>query len=285
MSSRKEYRTVYLKDIQPSQSYLSDERLEGLEGDMEPLPVRKIGDRLFFTDGHHRAYRLLQKGREEIKVRKDEDDMDWLEYLVCVDWCENEGLMDVEDLGDRIVDEDVFEKEWLKRCEKMHQRLDEKGPGHFVEIEEVKDSDDKSELCELILRSLPDYFGIEKAIQEYIRDVRDKYFLSAKIGEISVGFCALKDHNEFTSELYLIGVLEELQGRGIGKRLIGRLEKHISSEGKKYLTVKTLGPSRESEYYERTRGFYRSVGFVPLEEFKELWDDDPCLFMVMDLED
>jgi hypothetical protein len=32
--------------------------------------------------------------------------------------------------------------------------------------------------------------------------------------------------------------------------------------------------------YARTRAFYRSLGFKPLEEFLELWEGNPCLLMV-----
>jgi hypothetical protein len=45
--------------------------------------------------------------------------------------------------------------------------------------------------------------------------------------------------------------------------------------------VKTLGPSRPSELCERTRGFYESRGFVPLEELSGIWDaENPCLIFV-----
>jgi hypothetical protein len=48
--------------------------------------------------------------------------------------------------------------------------------------------------------------------------------------------------------------------------------------------VKTLGESSDYEYYKGTREFYGSVGFYPLEEIKEIWNDEnPCLIMLMSL--
>jgi hypothetical protein len=48
--------------------------------------------------------------------------------------------------------------------------------------------------------------------------------------------------------------------------------------------VKTLGPSRRSERYERTRRFYEARGFVPLEELAGFWDENnPCLILVKHL--
>jgi hypothetical protein len=49
------------------------------------------------------------------------------------------------------------------------------------------------------------------------------------------------------------------------------------------LQVKTLGPSAEWEPYERTRRFYRALGFIPLEEHLHLWPSDPALVMVKPL--
>ena len=46
----------------------------------------------------------------------------------------------------------------------------------------------------------------------------------------------------------------------------------------KVLQVKTFGPSGASEEYERTRAFYESVGFWPLEERTDIrGPENPCL--------
>jgi hypothetical protein len=47
------------------------------------------------------------------------------------------------------------------------------------------------------------------------------------------------------------------------------------------LQVKTFGPSGQSPEYERTRDFYESLGFLPLEERTDIWGpDNPCLISV-----
>ncbi|MGM0405099.1 MAG: GNAT family N-acetyltransferase [Thermoplasmatota archaeon] len=153
-----------------------------------------------------------------------------------------------------------------------------------VELREETDPSIKSKICKNILEKLPEYFGIEEAVKDYVQKVRDQFFVSAKVFDNPLGFIAIKEHNEFTSEVYVMGILEEFQGRGIGKRLIEEVETHLKSQGKKYLTVKTLSPSHPDEGYEKTRAFYRSVGFLPLEEFTTLWDENnPCLFMIKSL--
>lgn len=278
--------SIKIDKISPSQLFLSSERLKAVDkNDIEPIPVKRIGNKLFFTDGHHRAFTLFKRGEKEIEVYMDEDDMDWLEYLICVDWCEKEDIEKISDLEGRVIDEDKFREKWIGKCQEMHEKVDDDIFENFIEFKEESEESTKSEICETVLRSLPGYFGIEEAVEDYIEGVRDKYFLSVDVGDIPVGFVSLKDHNEFTSELYVMGLVEELHGRGIGKRLIENVEGYLSEQGREYLTVKTLGPSREDDKpYDRTRCFYRAVGFTPLEEFKELWDEgNPCLFMVKSL--
>ena len=49
----------------------------------------------------------------------------------------------------------------------------------------------------------------------------------------------------------------------------------------RYLQVKTLGPSRPDDEYERTRRFYEARGFVALEEMFGVWaEDNPMLILV-----
>lgn len=141
----------------------------------------------------------------------------------------------------------------------------------------VVDPEARSRLCESILRSLPEWFGIESAVDEYVRAVAD--LPAFAIGEDA--FLALKVHNEFSAEVYVMGVRRELHGRGLGRALLRVAEEHVRSHGIEYLHVKTLGPSHPSEHYARTRAFYERCGFAPLEEIHGLWDEgNPCLIMV-----
>ena len=64
-----------------------------------------------------------------------------------------------------------------------------------------------------------------------------------------------------------------------------RAEELLAAENRSYMTVKTLSSSRPDEYYDRTRGFYLSIGFQPLEEFPTLWNEaNPCLLMIKTVE-
>ena len=78
-----------------------------------------------------------------------------------------------------------------------------------------------------------------------------------------------------------MGVRPEMHHQGIGRALMNNAEDWLRQNGVEYLQVKTLGESHNDAGYGQTRSFYRSVGFVPLEEFSQIWDEhNPCLVMV-----
>ncbi len=151
----------------------------------------------------------------------------------------------------------------------------------MFDVRQVECPECKAHICNQILRSLPNWFGIETAIVAYVKDTQRMPFWAAFIGEAPVGFVALKEHNAYTSEVCVMGVSEEYHRHGIGRELIKRCELFAIDKGIEFLTVKTLDASRESRSYAKTRKFYLSLGFRPLEVFPLLWDENnPCLFMV-----
>jgi len=150
----------------------------------------------------------------------------------------------------------------------------------MIEINEIFEPDTKSSICNAILRALPSWFEIDASIVDYVEKVRLMPFFAALDDDKEVGFVALKIHNAFTAEICVMGVLEEYHRQGVGKKLVIRCEKYCVDNRIEYLTVKTLDESRESDSYRKTRLFYQSMGFKPLEVFPLLWDEDnPCLFM------
>ena len=143
---------------------------------------------------------------------------------------------------------------------------------------------DDAVTCEEILRSLPEWFGIEAAIRSYRRDIEDMETYVAKVADEIVGFVTLRLHNERGAEIQVMGVQREYHRMGFGRSLVSHAEARLRQRRVKSLEVKTLGPSRPSEAYGRTRSFYEAMGFIPLEETTLIWgEDNPCLPMVKDL--
>ena len=123
-----------LLDIQPSQLYICAEKLSHVVSSrtlinaeaFEPVPVKKLGSRVIFTDGHTRTFALFQSGITEIYAYWDNDELDWEAYQICVDWCIKQKICSIRDLKDRIVSEQDYQNLWNNRCSAMQCRLAEK---------------------------------------------------------------------------------------------------------------------------------------------------------------
>lgn len=67
---------VNIKDLHPTQLYLSEKKLEGIQTlyqsaetiQVDPISILAFGDYLLITDGHHRAYQALLAGQDTISA-------------------------------------------------------------------------------------------------------------------------------------------------------------------------------------------------------------------------
>jgi GNAT superfamily N-acetyltransferase len=135
--------------------------------------------------------------------------------------------------------------------------------------------------CHTILTALPAWFGIPASIEDYVATADRSPTVVASIGDVDVGLLTIVRHSPFAAEVYVMAVLPELHRHGVGRALLSRAEAMLADEGVEFLQVKTRGPSRPDEGYEKTRAFYLAYGFRPLEEFPDLWDaQNPALQMI-----
>jgi N-acetylglutamate synthase-like GNAT family acetyltransferase len=137
--------------------------------------------------------------------------------------------------------------------------------------------------CERILRSLPEWFGIESAIVSYVRAIPSMETFLADVSGSVVGFITLATTSEAASEIHVMAIAREHHRSGLGRALVEHAEAICRDRGVEYLHVKTLGPSRPNAEYAATRAFYRRMGFRPLEE-NALWGAaNPCLMLLKHL--
>ncbi|MEZ4680968.1 MAG: GNAT family N-acetyltransferase [Caldilineaceae bacterium] len=131
------------------------------------------------------------------------------------------------------------------------------------------------------MRALPDWFGIEEAIIQYISEIDQLPTFIARQGERAIGFLSVKQHNPYSAEIHVLAILPEMHRRGIGRQLLQQAECYLRAQGVEYLHLKTLSDSHPDEGYAKTRTFYLAVDFRPLEELTPLWgEENPCLLMV-----
>ena len=134
---------VKIKDLHPTQLYLSEKKLQDIQmlyqsvekPSINPISVLAFGDRLLITDGHHRAYQALLAGRDTISAEWDRDGGDEL-YHLYAQACEKRKIYSILDLKDRILPQDEYEAKWYNWCDGFNQaatlllkrKADETGP-------------------------------------------------------------------------------------------------------------------------------------------------------------
>ncbi|MHA2878880.1 GNAT family N-acetyltransferase [Vibrio campbellii] len=135
--------------------------------------------------------------------------------------------------------------------------------------------------CEGVLRTLPEWFGREDALMEYVAEIDALDTYTTWDGNNLVGFFSVNYHNADSAELHVLAVHKDHHRQGIGLLLFQTIEKELKAKSVKLLQVKTLGASANDPNYEKTRHFYTALGFYPLEEIEDFWGEGtPCLFMV-----
>ena len=152
-----------------------------------------------------------------------------------------------------------------------------------MEIREITTPDDKRCITRFVLESLPDWFGIPEAREEYVSESADKLFFTAMDGETPVGFLCLKETGRDTVELYVMGVLKARHRTGAGRALVEAAKRTAREAGYAFMQVKTVQMGKYAEY-DATNRFYLAMGFKEFEVFPRLWDEwNPCQVYVMGL--
>lgn len=273
--------------IQPTQLFILKEEYESygeMDEEYEPIPVKRVGSMVFFLERHEFALYLANNGHEKIKVYESDDDkIDIISYFTKIRWCHDNKIFTIKDLSLYIVREREFNRKWVRRCEKLSEQLF-KNPLMNVTYQKEITPSIKSGIANDILRTLPGWFGIEKAIVDYCEKVKTMEFVKIELFDMIIGFCAYKINYGINCDLVVLGIYEQFHRFGIGSRLIDFINNEMKHNEVRYMSVKTLSENHSDENYKRTRNFYIKNGFYPFEELKDLWDkDNPCLIMIREV--
>ena len=150
-------------------------------------------------------------------------------------------------------------------------------------IRRVDSPEEKRRISREILESLPEWFGIPEAREEYIAESAGQTFFAAEKDENAVGFLCLKQTGPKTVELAVMGVRREAHRQGIGTALADAARREARRRGNTLMQVKTVAMGHYVEY-DATNRFYQSLGFQELEIFPTLWGEkNPCQIYVMPL--
>ena len=119
---------VKIKDLHPTQLYLSEKKLHYIQmlyqsvekPSINPISVLAFGDCLLITDGHRRAYQALLLGQDTISAEWDKDGGDEL-YHLYMQACEERKIYSILDLKNHILPEDEYEAKWYNWCDGFNQ--------------------------------------------------------------------------------------------------------------------------------------------------------------------
>ena len=137
---------------------------------LAPVCVIRVGQHMYVASDHSRILALWQRGVQTVPVADGTVDFDALECIERRQWCEESQVDEIADLESRVVKDSEYESIWIRRCEDARQRLKTE-PQHRLRIVIEEDGRAKSKICDEILRALPEWFGIEESIVEYVADV------------------------------------------------------------------------------------------------------------------
>ena len=76
-------------------------------------------------------------------------------------------------------------------------------------------------------------------------------------------------------DLTMIAVRPDLQGQGRGAALMRHVEQDLRDRGQRMMVVRTSGTAR----YDRTRAFYRSLGYAEHARVPDYWNDGDDLVL------
>jgi ribosomal protein S18 acetylase RimI-like enzyme len=130
-----------------------------------------------------------------------------------------------------------------------------------LSVAQEEDAAANRRLLEALRARLPQWFAQAESNRHYAEQAEKLEAWIARLDDQAAGMLLLKRHGGTSVEIYWLGVDPSHHRRGIGRALIGALERRLRGEKARFLFVTTLHPDVDYEPYRRTRAFYESMGF------------------------
>lgn len=257
-----------LKDLQPSQFYISERKLASVEvwfdpadlSNFEPIPVKELDGVPVITDGHTRAVAALRVGVDRVPLVWDTDELDWRLYRACVTACRRRGILSPADLLTRIISAEEYVEQWDAWCDRLHADID----AGVIQVVPYTKAD------------IPDVLSFERRLREeeadwgwviddaYIAQVEKSFegdtfrdalsYLAYLDGQVAgrIDACLIRSHFDGSTKAYLdwICVIKSYRHRGVGQALLGRLRQELKARGVDTLIALTASNEEAQRFYK-----------------------------------
>ena len=239
----KDISELTLKDLQPSQFYISEKKLATVEAwfhpadlsNFEPIPVKLLDGVPVMTDGHTRAVAALRAGLDRVPLVWDEDELDWRLYRACVTACRRCGIGSPADLLGRIISAEAYAEQWDAWCDRLHADID----AGVIEVVPYTRAD------------IPDVLSFERRLREEEADwgwvIDDAY-----IAQVQKSFEGdmFRDALSFLAYLDWICVIKSYRHRGVAQVLLARLRQELKARGVDTLIALTASNEEAQRFYK-----------------------------------
>ena len=264
----KDISELTLKDLQPSQFYISEKKLADAEAwfdpadlsRFEPIPVKELDGVPVITDGHTRAVAALRVGVDRVPLVWDTDELDWRLYRACVTACRRRGILSSADLLTRIISAEEYVEQWDAWCDRLHADID----AGVIQVVPYTKAD------------IPDVLSFERRLREeeadwgwviddaYIAQVEKSFegdtfrdalsYLAYLDGQVAgrIDACLIRSHFDGSTKAYLdwICVIKSYRHRGVGQALLERLRQELKARGVDTLIALTAANDEAQRFYK-----------------------------------
>lgn len=125
--------SIDLSRIQPSQFYISEEKLRAVEAwfdpddlsGFDPIPIKMLDGKMVSTDGHTRCAAAALHGLQAVPFVWEDEDLDWEMYRRCVAACKERQIFSAKDLMRRIIPAEEYRTKWDGWCDIMQTQVEE----------------------------------------------------------------------------------------------------------------------------------------------------------------
>ncbi|MEG1796690.1 MAG: hypothetical protein RR262_09365 [Clostridium sp.] len=113
---------IYIKEITPEQLTVDKAKLNKVDSWIEKpeqviISCVKIEDKIVSIDGHSRLVSAFNKGFQYVYGYFEADNGSMEFYKTCMEWCEEAGILTIQDLSKHVVSPEEHEKLWISRCQ------------------------------------------------------------------------------------------------------------------------------------------------------------------------